>query len=415
MAEALRDLLGLGTDPVAGDLEYLEYLADLSLDSVLTSEPQKLAQSSQSTLRSVQALSKRSHKYMVDSAIGHATLPGTIRNIDQKARELTAAVPRLDAQAELFSTTFSKTGDNHILAQRKEALHLLENSGRVVDLLELPALLLSAVNASPLGYSTSLDLYGHIRRLSSLYPESEIVRSVMAQADNAVRQLAVDLIGSLTAPNLKLAAALRTMGWLKRLIPELVPDMPAEDALPAVFLVCRFSNLIATLEALNPLQELADEERSRQHSAGQSWSGGQQTERFLKRFIEVFREHSFNIISISKNAGGGANTETVSSSGSLGSMPAVLSAFPMHLVGMLLETLRTYLPVVKDQASRESILTQVLYCAGSLGRLGADFGMLLPSIGVKEWPDLVKRHRLLAGRLESVIADYKAPSTAASA
>lgn len=410
MAEALRDLLGLEAEPAAGDLEYLEYLADLSLESMLSTEPQNLAQSSQSMLRSVQALSKRSHKSMVDSAIGHASLPDTIRNLDLKARELTAAVPKLDAQAEHFSTVFSKSGDSQVLARRKEALHLLGNSERVVDLMELPALLLSAVNSSPLGYATSLDLYGHVRRLSALYPDSELVKSVMSQADDAIRQLAIDLIGSLTAPNLKLAAALRTMGWLKRLVPELVPDLPAEDSLPAVFLICRFSNLITTLEALNPLRELADEERMRQHSAGQSWSGGQQTERFLKRFIEVFREHSFNIISISKNAGGGTKPEGDSSSEDLSAIPVALAAFPMHLVGMLLETLRLYLPVVKDQASRESILTQVLYCAGSLGRLGADFGMLLPSIGVTEWPDLVKRHRLLAGRLESVIADYKAPS-----
>ncbi len=415
MAEALRDLLGLDEASEAGDLEYLEYLADLSLESVLSSEPQELAQSSQSMLRSVQALSKRSHKSMVESAIGHTSLPETILNLDLKARELSAAVPRLDAEAERFSTSLSKSGGSQILAQRKEALHLLENSERIVDILELPALLLSAVSASPLGYSTSLDLHGHIQRLSSLYPDSELVRSVMSQSDDAIRQLAIDLIASLTAPNLKLAAALRTTGWLKRIVPELVPDMPAEDSLPAVFLICRFSNLITTLEALNPLQELANEERMRQRRAGQSWSGGQQTERFLKRFIEVFREHSFNIISISKNAGGGSNSETGSSADTLGYIPPVLSAFPLHLVGMLLETLRIYLPVVKDQASRESILTQVLYCAGSLGRLGADFGMLLPSIGVPEWADLVKRHRLLAGRLESVIADYKAPSMGVSA
>lgn len=415
MAEALRDLLGLDAPSDAADLEFLEYLESLSLESVLSSEPQALAQISQSMLRSIQALSKRSHKYMVNSAIRHSSLQETIRDLDLRACELTATVPRLDAEAERFSRSLSKSGGSQILAQRKEALHLLENSERIVDLLELPALLLSAVTASPLGYSTSLDLYGHIRRLSSLYPESELVRSVRLQADDAIRQLAIDLITSLTTPNLKLAAALRTTGWLKRIVPELVPDLPAGDSLPAVFLICRFSNLITTLEALNPLRELADEERRRQHSAGQSWSGGQQTERFLKRFIEVFREHSFNIISISKNAGGCAGPETGSGIDNLGSIPPVLSAFPMHLVGMLLEILRTYLPVVKDQASRESILTQVLYCAGSLGRLGADFGMLIPSIGVAEWPDLIKRHRLLAGRLESVIADYKAPFTGVSA
>ncbi|KAM0664148.1 hypothetical protein ACQRIU_007149 [Beauveria bassiana] len=408
MAEALKDLIGLSQTV---DLDYLEYLSGLSLQSALSSEPQTLAQSSQSMLRSIQALSKRSRKSMVESAIFHASLPETIHNFDLKARELTAAVPQLDAEAERFSASLSKSSGSRILTQRKETLHLIGASDRIVDLLELPALLLSAVNANPLGYSMSLDLYGHIRRLSFLYPDSELVRSVKLQADDSIRQLAIDLISSLTAPNLKLAVALRTTGWLKRVLPELVPSVSAEGSLPAIFLICRFSNLITTLEALNPLRELADEERKRQVSAGQSWSGGQHTERFLKRFIEIFREHSFSIISISKNVGGGTSSQPGSSSDSFDSFTPILSAFPVRLIGMLLETLRIYLPIVQDQTSRESILTQVLYCAGSLGRLGADFGMLIPSIGVAEWLDLVKRHRLLAGRLESAIADYKAPAT----
>lgn len=352
---------------------------------------------------------------MVDSAIGHASLTETIPSLAQRTKELRHAVPRLDAQAEHFSVAFNKSAESHIIAKRKESLRLFQNSERLVDLMELPQLLVSAVNTSPLGYSITLDLYTHIRRLSSLYPDSKLVSSISSEADEAIRHLAVDLITALKAPNLKLAAALRTVGFLKRVVPDLVADMPAEDALPAVFLVCRFSNLVTTLEALAPLRELADEEKARQRNAGQSWSGGQQTERFLKRFIEVFREHSFSIISISSNVGGSFRTHSRSESDPLASTPPVLATFPTHLVGMLLETLQTYLPIVKDQASRESILTQVLYCSGSLGRLGADFGMLLPSVGVSEWAELVKRHRLLAGRLESVIGDFRGQSAGVSA
>jgi hypothetical protein len=415
MAEALRDLLGIGSTREDIDMEYLEYLADLSVDSLVSSEPQSLAQTSHSLLRSVQSLSKRSHKPMVDSAIGHASLTETIPSLAQRTKELRHAVPRLDAQAEHFSVAFNKSAESHIIAKRKESLRLFQNSERLVDLMELPQLLVSAVNTSPLGYSITLDLYTHIRRLSSLYPDSKLVSSISSEADEAIRHLAVDLITALKAPNLKLAAALRTVGFLKRVVPDLVADMPAEDALPAVFLVCRFSNLVTTLEALAPLRELADEEKARQRNAGQSWSGGQQTERFLKRFIEVFREHSFSIISISSNVGGSFRTHSRSESDPLASTPPVLATFPTHLVGMLLETLQTYLPIVKDQASRESILTQVLYCSGSLGRLGADFGMLLPSVGVSEWAELVKRHRLLAGRLESVIGDFRGQSAGVSA
>jgi hypothetical protein len=250
-------------------------------------------------------------------------------------------------------------------------------------------------------------LYAHVRRLASLYPDSTLVSSVLDEADDAIRLMAADLVATLKAPSLKLAAALRTVGWLKRIVPDLVSGVPAEDVLPALFLVCRLATFMSTLGALEPLRELADEERVRHGKSSQAWSGGQQTERYLKRFIEVFREHSFAIISVFKSVNASFASPATVEDEPLRPLPPALSSLPLHLVEMLLETIRTYLPTVKDQASRESILTQVLYCAGSLGRLGADFGMLLATSGVGEWADLVKRHRLLAGRLESVIGDYR--------
>lgn len=416
-AESLRDLLGLEPTKDRSDLEFLKHLAAQPIAAIRQDEPEQLNNTSQTLMRSVQALSKRSHKAIVDSAIGHATLCDSIPELASRANELSEAVPRLDAQAEHFSSIFSKSRDNEILASRKKALRLLQNSERVVDLMELPSLLLSAVSTTPLGYSSALDLYSHIKRLSTLYGESELVSSVQAEADEAIKRLAVDLVGALKAPSLKLAAALRTVGWLKRIMPELVPELPTDDSLQTVFLVCRFANLLATLEALDPLRQLAEEERKKQQKAPQTWAGGQQTEKYLKRFIEIFREHSFSIISMSKNVGGNPASSAAASSAddALAAPPTALATFPMHLVDMLMDTLRIYLPIVTDTTTRESILTQVLYCAGSLGRLGADFTILLSTLGVPEWVGVIKRHRQLAGRLESVIGDHRGSVAEASA
>lgn len=323
-------------------------------------------------------------------------------------------MPRLDAQAEVFSETFGKAAENAALVKRKEALRLLRDSERLVGVMELPPLLHSAVVATPVNYSSTLDLYAHVRRLAALYPTSPLVTSIMAEADSAIQQMAADLITTLKAPSLKLAAALRTVGWLKRIVPDLVNNVPPEDALPALYLVCRFATLVDLLRALDPLRELADLEQSRQGKSAQSHFGGQQTERYLKRYIEIFREHSFSIASVFKSVNASFTPSDDKADDLLRPLPSALSTLPLHLVEMLLETLRVYLPTVKDQAARESILTQVLYCSGSLGRLGADFGMLLATIGVSEWVDLVKRHRLLAGRLESVIGDYNRGQTVAS-
>lgn len=410
MAEAVRDLLNSRGQNDAETLIYITYLTEHSVDSLRSSEPQFLTQRSQSLLLAVQGLSKRSHKPVVNSAASHASLRQALPVLARRAADLRQSVPRLDSQADYFSATFSRAGESHVIARRKETLRLMQNAERLVDLMEVPPLLVTAINSAPLGFTTTLDLYSHVRRLASLYPESSLISSILSESDAAILQLASDLIDTLKAPGLKLAAALRTVGWLKRILPDLVMSAPTENVLPALHLVCRLTTLLTTLNALEPLRQLADEELLRKKKSSQSWSGGQQTERYLKRFIEVFREHSFNIVSVSKNVGASfvsPSTILKNESNDFDGLPIALTTFPLHIVNMLLDTLSVYLPTVRDQASRESIITQVLYCAGSLGRLGADFGMFLAIIGGIEWASLVKRHRLLAGRLDSVIGEHQ--------
>lgn len=442
MADLLLDLLESETLPSSGDqlslntpkaakLDFLNHLAQQTPDYLVSKEPQQLAHSSQSLLLSLQGISKRSHKAIIESASHHATLTTALPSLVAGTVELQNNIPKLDAAALRFSTTYSKAGENEHLQRRKRALLELRNVERLVDVLELPTLLSSAIFAQPPNYASALDLNAHIRRLHALYPDSPLVKLVSKQADEAVLQLTTDLIHTLKAPGLKLTTALRTVGWLRRVMPDLDQTSKAsrdaqERTLSLLFLRCRTATLESTLGALQPLRELADEEKARQSGqSSQAWSGGQQTERYLKKYIEIFREQSFGIVSMFKSifptAGSPGSDSGVSDLDPLQPLPSVLSTFPLHLVEMLLQTLRDYLPHVRDQAARDSILTQVLYCSGSMGRLGGDFGMLLAGLGVdgpgakasggssadSEWVDVVKRHRLLAGRLDSIIGDYK--------
>ncbi|TQN68395.1 Mitochondrial glycine transporter, partial [Colletotrichum shisoi] len=433
MADLLLDLLDTrpapGVDanstPRPTKLAYLSHLADQSPAALTSSEPQFLAQSSQSLLLSLQGASKRSHKSVIDSASHHASLTRALPTLVADTTDLRNGIPKLDAEALRFSTTYSKSGENEDLAERKRALLLLRNVERLVDVLELPTLLSSAINIIPANYASALDLNAHIRRLHGLYPDSPLVALVSRQADEAIVKMTADLITALKSPGLKLAASLRTVSWLRRVLPDLSSMTSAsresqEHTLSLLFLCCRVATLDATLGALRPLRELADEERHRQQGASnQSWSGGQQTEKYLKRYIEIFREQSFGVVSMFRSifptTGHQASRPNTDTQDPLQPLPSTLSTFPLHLVEMLLETLGKYLPTVKDQVARDSILTQVLYCSGSLGRLGGDFGTLLAGLGEEgeevtkqsEWVDIVKRHRLLSGRLESVIGDYR--------
>ncbi|OCL04683.1 Dor1-domain-containing protein [Glonium stellatum] len=455
------------TDPNTSN--YLARLTTLPLSSLTSAEPQALSQSSQSILRSLQALSKRSHKSIINSSDHLANLRDTLPKLGQAVGELQDDLPKLENEALRFSEKYSKAIENPILDRRRKAMLLARNVDRVSDVLDLPTILSSAISSSTApqannatttsatntNYASALDLHAHIKRLHTLYPKLELVSSISAQAEQEMKGMTTNLIASLQSQGIKLAGAMRTIGWLRRVAPELDEAWSlqkttsvgsSEGALGALFLVCRLTNLLSMLEALDPLRELADQETLRRSSngnkskdGGDKWSGGQQTERYLKRYIEIFREQSFAIISMYKSIfpsalplpGSVAEQEEPSAkipSTSLRSvsspleqkpltqddtlqpLPSALSTFPLHLVDLLFETLKKYLPNVQDRPSRDSLLTQVLYCAGSLGRLGGDFGMMLAlleesedesgSEEEEEWVEIMKKHRIQASRLE---------------
>ncbi|EKG11987.1 Dor1-like protein [Macrophomina phaseolina MS6] len=486
MADPLYDLL----TPYLGDAQdvsarpvpspsdpttqtYLNRLATLSLSELSSSEPQSLAQSSASTVRSLQALSKRSYKSIIASAASLNSLSSSLPQLAKHTAELQDALPELESASTHFEKTYSRSGENAILDRRRKAMLLARNVDRVADVLELPTLLSSAISSSAgatqgggaagasglsnANYASALDLHAHIKRLHALYPSVGLVSEISTQAEEEMNGMATNLITSLQGQGIKLAGAMRTIGWLRRIAPELDQAWNYnqkstsigghEGALGALFLVCRLANLLSTLEALDPLRELADQEAARRSKGGKdkdSWAGGQQTERYLKRYIEIFREQSFAIISMYKSifpsalpAPGSAGddnddlTPGVKSPTSAGTddtlqpLPSALATFPQHLIELLTETLRKYLPNVQDRASRDSLLTQVLYCAGSLGRLGGDFGMMLALLedelsegegegeeSEEEWVEIMKKHRIQASRLELLASGVGSGRTA---
>lgn len=431
--------------------KYLNRLSTLPLASLTSTEPQSLAQSSHSTLLSLQSLSARSNPAIIASSHHLSSLCTSLPQLAAEAESLRNDLPKLDEQAVAFSEKYSRSAENEVLDRRKKALLMARNVDRLSDILDLPTLLASAISSSTaqgasntVNYASALDLHSHIKRLHLLYQDSELVSSIYQQTEEAMQEMTSNLIASLRSQNIKLAAGMRTIGWLRRVAPELDGNSSnREGTLGALFLVCRLATLVSMLSALDPLRDLADQETAirlresnstAKKSTNDAWSGGQQTERYLKRYIEIFREQSFAIISMYKSVFPGPDTNpasedlglrlktlglrSVSAPQStvptqqeqdlLTPLPSALSTFPLHLVGLLSETLKEYLPNVRDKASRESLLTQVLYCAGSLGRLGGDFSLLLADLGQdedeedSEWVEIMKKHRILAGKLESL-------------
>jgi len=389
-----------------------------------------------------------------------------VPQLARNSAQLQTLVPVVEHEALKFAERYKKTLENPVLARRRQAMRLGDNIERVSDILELSNLLSSTIASSssnvagnPAGqlssanasYASALDLHGHIKRLHRLYPGSNLISSISEQADEALSTMTTNLITSLKSPSLKLTAAMRIIGLLRRVAPDLEDSSgsfdswtsaSAEGSFGALFLVCRLANLNSTLHALDPLKDLADTEQSlgvdgELPKDGARSSSGQQTERYLKRYIEIFREHSFGIVSMYKSIFPNALHETTVMVPSLPLpksslqkdsstqqpdplqvIPSALSTFMPHVVELLVSTLQEYLPNVRNQSAKDSLITQVLYCANSLSRLGADIGMMLPLLyehttdGTAsnidqiaadqdvEWVRIMKKHKAQASRLE---------------
>ncbi|WPH00424.1 Hypothetical protein R9X50_00325200 [Acrodontium crateriforme] len=438
---------------------YLNRLHTLSLSDLTNTEPESLQHAAQSHLRNLQALSKRSHKAVISSYSHLANLASLLPGLRVESTKLHEGIPDLENAATEFAKKYDRSTENAVLDRRKKAMLLARNVDRITDVLELPTLLSSTVSSaqnaatatnvassSTTTYASALDLHAHIKRLNTLYPQSELVGDISKQAEAEIDKLATILITSLQSPSLKLAAAMRTIGWLRRVAPDLADDISStkstnsdsfgvgsqkneDGALGLLFLNCRLYSLHNTLGALEPLRELAEQETSRRQTLSSQTKSttngfGVQSERYLKRFIEIFREQSFAITSMYKNifpsglpTAEGLEVEKASQSKDLLlPLPSPLASFTLHLADLLTDTLREYLPNVTDQSARESLLTQVLYCASSLGRLGADFGMMVALLeeelatdtdlstadgdAEKEWVQVMKKHRVQASRLE---------------
>lgn len=453
-ADALFDLLRprLVSPPPAAPAAsaYLARLSSLPLLAIQTSEPAALASTEHSLNVALQSLASRSHRAIIASSAHHSTVSDSLSALSASLADLKSALPPLDKSITTFASTYAR--DSAPLQHRAQTALLSANLERLLDILTLPSLLQSLIASS--SYPTALDLLSHVRRLRVLHPESTTVRSVADECETLQQQLCGNLIVTLRGP-LKLPVAMKTVGYLRRATtsPSATTAVAAPDerALRAIFLVCRKAYFASLLDALAPLQELADEERQ-----GDGSATGMQTERFLKRWIEIFREQSFGIISMyrsifpaslspspstpvpSRPASPGPSpspvpppspfprrpgapqhsrsSSSMSASGGVddenpegGELPDPLNGFVPHLIDMLIEILRTYLSTIKEKTVKESLMTQVLYASGSLGRLGGEFAGIIGVVdglfsdeGEEEWVGIVYRQKVLSSRLETL-------------
>ena len=394
---------------------YLGRLTSLPLSTLKTTEHTALHSSTHSTTLALQSLASRSHRTIITSASHLSTLQTSLTSLASSLSTLTSTLPTLDTSITTFTSTYTRPSAH--LTTRADHHTLHTNLERLLDILHLPSLLSSLIAST--NYPSALDTLAHVRRLQTLYPTSPTIIEISSACADLQNQLITALLTTLRGP-LKLPTAMKTVGFYRRATADAAATNPNTDR--AVFLVCRMAYIHSLLSALEPLRKLAEEE----DAGGKS---GVNTDRYLKRWLEVYREQSFAVVgmyrSIFPSSPAPATTTPAShspspipalkrpqhsrsSSGFSVSEPGVeptpdpLAGFVVALVEMLRGVLERWLGNVKDEGMRGSLLTQVVYASGSLGRLGGEFAGVLMGDGEEEWVRVVERQRGLSGKLEGL-------------
>lgn len=308
----MRDSL----DTTPASTLYLDHLVSLSLDDLLY-EPKAIAGETATVEAELINLCYREYSTFTLAHKSSGAVQSAFDDFGVSLNELLAAVPALEDECRAFSRRTSS-----IQAARNRVMLVQEHSGKLAELLELPQLMDTCVRNG--FYQEAMDLAQHVQAGANV-----LVRDVAGEVEAVLQMMTTQLLALLREPT-KLPALVKAVGFLRRL---------TEDDLGLAFLHSRLYNYRAQLA-------LADR---------------RDPTRYIRRYIDLFREHVYDIIS---------------QYSAIFDTSHYLVSFASQCVDELLSTISSFLPLVQDAASLSSILVQLGYCALSFARVGMDFALL---------------------------------------
>jgi len=330
---SLLDLLSSGNDSL--DLEspsakaYLDRLVSLGLDD-LVQEPSIISNERSGVDLELVNLCYREYSTFTSVHQCSAAIGAAFDDFDTSLDKLIESIPALEDECRQFGR-----GTAEIQSARKRAVLLQEHEDKLLDVLEIPQLMETCVRNGY--YQEALELSSHVSNLREKH-HAIIVDDVADEANGILQLMTAQLLGVLREP-VKLPALIKAVGYLRKL-----QDLD-DTQLGLAFLSSRLHNYRARLVEI---------EKDRAEPV-----------RYLRRYIDLFREHVFDIIS----------QYTTIFSGVTGDQ---LATFVNLCVDDLVQLVHRYIPrIASDSAAMSSILVQLGYCSLSFARAGLDFSSLL--------------------------------------
>ncbi|KAI0803272.1 Dor1-like family-domain-containing protein [Irpex lacteus] len=306
--------------------DYLTHLTDLPLPS-LESEPSTLQSSSAQLTNALTTLCHTSYPTFLSLHTTTSTLSSSLGSLSSSLDSLLSALPSLESSARTFAQE-----TREIQKERRQATLVLEQHDKLYDVLSLPMLLDSCVRNH--NYNEALLLSNHASSLLQRFPSNPLIQSVKAECDARVQAMLGQLLSMLREPA-KLPALFRSVNFLRKM-------------------------------------------EKRKASEGDKEKDKESYARFLKRYVDVWREGVYDVVTQ-------YTTIFLDKAASTSSAPPadlhiLIRMFTTSQLQALLSLLRETLPLIPDPAMLTSLLKQLTYCANSFARVGMDFKALLSPI-----------------------------------
>ncbi|TFK76617.1 Dor1-domain-containing protein, partial [Pluteus cervinus] len=383
----LQDLLSPSpSTPTAQS--YLSTLPGLPLEALLV-EPTTLATHSHHLTSSLTTLTQTSYPTFLSIHKTTQALSSSLESFSSSLDELLqTSLPALEDAAARWK---DRTDD--VLNERRKAHVVLEQHEKLRDLLDIPILIDACVRNGY--YGEALSLANHataLSQVSALGAEGPgqsalLVASVLTEVQQSISQMLHTLLLTLREPNRKLPALWKAVNFLRKVdvfsVRNAVGHSVSSEELIAInFLSGRDSCLRSSLEScakdiqrltalstssLQPLKERDKEDLAR----------------FLKRYIDLWREGVYDIVSQYSTIfleSQQPSASTLSPPLRSPNSPPVHNfltayysyAFHVYLVPHLTAALPHLQPT-----SLPPLLTQITYCSTAFARVGGDFRTIL--------------------------------------
>ncbi|KAF8753687.1 Dor1 protein [Rhizoctonia solani] len=311
---------------------YLKHLSALDLQSIRL-EPSALASESSQLRTELTNLCHDQHSTFLTVHSTTRDLDHSFGSLDESLGKLLTVLPDLESQCRAFAAS-----TREIQQSRSRASLVLEQHDKLLDVLTIPQLIeMCSRNGN---YAEALDLAAHAATLANRFPDIQVICDVAAEAEAGVRSIRATLLMTLRE-HAKLPVLAKAVG--------------------------RVANLNASLASIE--RDGADQL--------------EESARYLKRYIDVFRENLHEIVTqFSTIFLERPYTDSVQT----GSIPILqvhthlLGEVAHHVIELLRSVLSFTLPHISDPSALNALLSQLSYCGSAFARIGLDFRSMLPTI-----------------------------------